>query len=522
MGSGYSTRLIALLIMLFAMSYLGATHAASIETLLMPGKLSNAHSKLESDCVNCHDRTNRINQSTLCMECHKDIATDVQKHAGFHGRLPNATTLQCHGCHTEHKGRDADIVKFVAVQFDHGHTDFALHDAHVTVACSSCHQAGKKYREASSSCVSCHKKDEPHKGQLGDDCGSCHTVKNWLNGKFDHSKTHFALTNRHAEVQCVACHVGNRYRYTPAQCVSCHAPDDVHQGSRGTNCDQCHSTASWTTAKFDHAKETGFALTGAHAHTDCVSCHTSGRMEDKIPKTCVGCHKSQDSHAGRMGQRCDQCHNSSAWKPSDFDHARDGKFVLPKGHDKLSCDTCHTAAVATQKLGTSCISCHRAQDAHAGQLGKQCEQCHVPDGWRREVRFDHDLTSYPLVGLHVTVPCEQCHLTQQFKDAKTDCYACHRQDDAHKGGLGEKCDTCHSPNGWKLWQFDHAKQTKFPLTGAHSKLVCADCHHVRVEVLKPSMDCVSCHQQDDVHAGQFGRQCQRCHTTTSFSGGRAR
>lgn len=495
---------------------LPVAHAASIETLLMPDKVSNAHAKLEAECSNCHDRTNKVSQSSLCVACHKDIASDLQNKRGFHGRLQNPMELQCRGCHTEHKGRAANIVKLVPAQFDHQHTDFALRDAHAVVPCASCHKAGKKYREAASTCVGCHKQDEPHKGQLGDACGDCHTTKTWLNGKFDHSKTKFALTNKHAEVACVSCHVGNRYRNTPNQCVSCHAPDDVHRGARGADCQQCHSTISWTTAKFDHFKETGFALLGAHAHSDCVSCHTSGRMEDKIPKTCEGCHKAQDSHAGRMGQSCEQCHNSTAWKPSEFDHVRDGKFALPGGHDKLSCDTCHTANVATQKLGSTCISCHRAQDAHGGQLGTQCETCHLPEAWRKDVHFDHDLTDYPMVGLHATVPCAQCHLTLQFKDAKRDCYSCHQKDDQHKGGLGKQCASCHNVNGWNLWTFDHGKVTHFALTGAHTRLNCADCHQKPAAEVKLSTECGACHVRDDVHFGQFGRQCQRCHSTVSF------
>jgi hypothetical protein len=509
-------KLVLLLFMLMASSLVSVASAASIETLLMPGKVSNAHAKLESTCSNCHDRTNKVSQTALCLDCHKDVAGDMQKRAGFHGRLPNATTLQCQGCHTEHQGRDADIVKFVTEQFDHQHTDFPLRDAHTTVACAGCHKNGKKYREAEKTCVACHKNDEPHQGQLGTDCAACHGSITWLNAKFDHSKTKFALSNKHAEVACVGCHAGNRYKDTPTQCVSCHAPDDVHQNSRGNDCAQCHSTISWTTAKFDHAKETGFALNGAHARTDCVSCHTTGRMEDKIPKDCYGCHKAQDSHAGRMGQKCEQCHGSTDWKTVRFDHVRDAKFALTGPHAKLSCDTCHTANVATQKLGTTCISCHRAQDAHAGQLGNQCDQCHVADTWRGEVRFDHDLSDFPLVGLHVTVPCEQCHLTQQFKDAKPDCVSCHQSDDVHKGGLGKQCATCHNSNGWNIWTFDHNKSTRFALTGAHAKLECAGCHRRPASEVKLSTDCGSCHVRDDVHFGQFGRQCQRCHTTISF------
>jgi hypothetical protein len=30
-------------------------------------------------------------------------------------------------------------------------------------------------------------------------------------------------------------------------------------------------------------------------------------------------------------------------------------------------------------------------------------------------------------------------------------------------------------------------------------------------------DCQGCHLQDDAHDGEFGRRCQRCHNTKSFS-----
>jgi hypothetical protein len=510
---------LALLLFAAQLLSLNTVSAANLETLLMPGKVSAAHAKLESECTNCHDRTNRVSQTALCMSCHKDIAADAQKRRGYHGRLATIAVAQCQGCHTEHKGRDADIVKFLPEQFDHERTDFPLRDAHTTLACNVCHVAGKKFREAVTSCVACHKKDEPHQGQLGADCAACHGAVTWLNAKFDHSKTRFMLSGKHAELQCAACHVGGRYKNTPAQCVACHAPDDVHQGSRGNNCEQCHSNLTWTTAKFDHAKETGFALQGAHARTDCSGCHTSGRMQDPIAKDCAGCHRAQDAHAGRMGQNCSQCHNSTGWRQVTFDHARDAKFALSTlggAHVTLDCDSCHTANLATQKLGTSCSSCHRAQDVHVGQLGTQCEQCHVADSWRSDIRFDHDLTDFPLLGLHVTVACEQCHLTQQFKDTKSDCYSCHQAQDRHKGGLGKGCASCHTPNGWSIWEFDHNKATKFPLSGAHSKLECSACHKRPAGEVKLATECGACHVRDDVHFGQFGQQCQRCHTTISF------
>jgi hypothetical protein len=112
-------------------------------------------------------------------------------------------------------------------------------------------------------------------------------------------------------------------------------------------------------------------------------------------------------------------------------------------------------------------------------------------------------------------------MTLQFADAPQDCAACHAKDDVHKGALGKDCATCHTPNGWKLWDFDHAARTRFPLTGAHAKAACPQCHLRPENVSKPSMVCGSCHTEDDVHAGRFGQQCQECHSTSSFKRPRA-
>jgi hypothetical protein len=38
--------------------------------------------------------------------------------------------------------------------------------------------------------------------------------------------------------------------------------------------------------------------------------------------------------------------------------------------------------------------------------------------------------------------------------------------------------------------------------------------------VKLKQDCLSCHEKDDVHLGQYGRQCDRCHTTTTWKGAR--
>jgi hypothetical protein len=157
---------------------------------------------------------------------------------------------------------------------------------------------------------------------------------------------------------------------------------------------------------------------------------------------------------------------------------------------------------------------------HAGKLGKKCDQCHTPEGWRASVSFDHDLTKFPLVGLHVAVPCEQCHVTRQYRDVGHECIDCHQKDDVHKGNLGKDCGRCHTPNSWRLWEFDHGKETHFALTGAHGKLACEACHRRPPDEVKLKQDCLSCHEKDDIHLGQYGRQCDRCHTTITFKGAR--
>ncbi len=135
----------------------------------------------------------------------------------------------------------------------------------------------------------------------------------------------------------------------------------------------------------------------------------------------------------------------------------------------------------------------------------------------KRIDFDHDLTRFPLIGLHAAVPCEGCHLSQEFKGTSRACNACHK-DTHHEGRLGSACEQCHNPNGWPLWRFDHATQTKFDLTGAHAAISCHACHREKSpETLALTTECYSCHSQDDKHRGAFGRACGTCHSTTSFA-----
>ena len=560
--------------------------AQSIETAIMPGQVIEGHAKLESDCKNCHVRFNRAAQVGQCLDCHKDIASDMAQRNHFHG---HNSDKECRICHTEHKGRNANIAPINAGTFDHQNTEFMLKGTHTDVECRSCHVPPTKYRETPSDCYSCHKKDDYHKGKHGTGCGDCHSETKWKQLHFDHSKTRFPLRNGHADVPCEKCHEATNFKGTPLACVACHQKDDQkkgHKGKFGKKCETCHTDKDWKTTTFDHNRDTKYPLKGKHALAKCQSCHTGILYQEKFNTACVACHKKDDdkshkgrygakcetchiekgwtstifnhdretkyplkgkhalakcdschtgilyqekfntacvachkkdddkSHKGRNGEKCETCHTEKDWKSTVFDHGRATRFALKGKHAQAKCTSCHTGFIYKESLAMTCVSCHRKDEPHKGQLGTQCESCHDEAGWR-QTRFDHGLTRFPLLGKHAKVKCKDCHATPQFKDAKKDCYSCHRKDDKHKLRLGTLCEQCHNPRDWKQWDFDHNKRTQFILDGKHAGLDCHACHKFPMQgKVSLAGACVSCHE--DIHNGGFGRLCERCHVTSSF------
>jgi hypothetical protein len=494
----------------------GQVAAATLERLVMPGPVIAGHADLEDDCSNCHKAFVAGEQTALCLDCHTEIATDVTARQGFHGALAKAQgQLVCKTCHTEHKGRDADIVGFNPDAFDHDLTDFPLRGAHGGVDCAACHKAGKPFRDAASTCVACHGEQQPHRQRLGDDCAGCHDEqRRWLDVRFDHSKTEFPLRGAHTDVVCASCHVDEVWDRLPKTCVSCHSGGDVHRGSRGNNCGKCHDPKAWTGAAFDHAAETGFALRGRHATLACSACHLEGMAMQRPPKDCNGCHSADDAHRGRFGTDCGVCHGEKSWK-NQFDHLAATGYALLGAHETLTCESCHKSAL-TDPLPKTCVGCHQDDDPHGGRY-RACDTCHTVSSWHA-VTFDHGFTNFPLIGIHSSSACEACHTDLDFTGTSQVCVDCHADRDFHKGAFGSDCSLCHNPNGWDRWQFDHDAQTTYPLTGAHAALECAACHKTsRRNEITLSQECAACHAGDDPHDGRFGSDCGRCHTTASFA-----
>ncbi len=497
--------------------------AMDFEKLFMPGKVIEGHAEYELKCESCHVRLHGKTQRKLCLDCHEKVADDVNAKQGFHGLDKQVIGVECRVCHTEHKGRDAVVIWLDKDRFDHKSTDYPLEGKHAQADCSGCHKEDKKYREAPDKCFSCHEDDDSHKTKLGKKCETCHNPKGWSSEQFDHDKTDFKLKHAHKKVACDLCHVGNKYKDTPKKCFSCHAIKDVHQNRFGKKCQDCHTEKKWDKTKFKHDRDTDFKLKGKHKATTCHTCHTVADSKKKKPKgkkavrNCYSCHRLDDVHKGKNKKKCDKCHNETNWLDSSFDHDEKTEFPLKGAHKKANCQSCHQSDQKGKKTDKACYSCHKHQDVHKEQEGKECDNCHNEKSWwLKDVRFDHELTEFPLIGQHAVVGCESCHLTSKFKDTKSECINCHQEDDVHEKALGDDCKQCHNPNDWLIWKFDH-DETDFKIRGAHKNLHCHACHFKPLDKdEKMKSRCIDCHYRDDIHEGSFGPYCDECHSIDDF------
>jgi hypothetical protein len=539
---------------------------------VMPGAVSSVHEKFEGECLKCHT-VGQKHFLQKCLECHKEVKLDVATKRGFHGKIDASA---CETCHAEHGGRGKALVvfdqakfdhrqaafpligkhqttpcakchvkpkyrdtprdcfachqrvdkhkgvlgkdcarchtpdKWKAIRFDHSTTKFPLEAKHLQVACEKCHTA-QPFDAAPTACSGCHQKDDKHHGVFGRQCERCHSAKGWKEALFDHNRTAFALAGRHQRVECTKCHTTPRLKETPKVCVTCHRKDDYHKGKMGPDCAHCHTAESWKKTLFDHNR-TNFALVGKHQQVECAKCHTTPQLKE-TPKVCVACHKKEEPHKGRLGTDCAGCHTAESWKLIRFDHAKT-KYPLIGKHVPVRCAQCHVNEQF--KISTQCSTCHKKDDPHKGRLGETCERCHVELEWKNTKKFDHQKADFPLLGKHTSVRCAQCHTTQLFTDVSSQCGVCHVKDDYHKGTFGEKCESCHTADGWKKIIFNHDKQTKFALTGKHTAVACAKCHVTTLFVKPTPSRCADCHGKDDYHKGQFGKKCDVCHTADEW------
>ncbi|MEW5795283.1 MAG: hypothetical protein AB1772_02880 [Candidatus Zixiibacteriota bacterium] len=312
------------------------------------------------------------------------------------------------------------------------------------------------------------------------------------------------------------------------------SPGDLHQSHaflEGVqNCNRCHGTDAHLIAN------------------KCLECHSL--IRDRLNAR-TGLHGSQNY------RECQLCHvehqgrdfDLVCWKNGHegFNHAHTG-YALDGKHASLECRACHRetyipdrSALARDKITLSrtylgldkaCKSCHF--DEHRGQVSTDCANCHTTAAWKPASGFDHSLAGYALLGKHLEVACDKCHLVQVDSRPEDDgrymhlrpiahdlCTDCHF--DVHKGKLGSNCRNCHNPDGWHVTdraKFDHSR-TRFPLLGRHASVTCDKCHAPEKKSRELKFGaCLDCHS--DFHRGEFASRpakgaCEECHTVAGYS-----
>jgi hypothetical protein len=520
--------------------------------LLSPGPLSRAHAALDGDqhCGECHSSGKRVDASA-CLKCHSDLGARISAGQGLHGREYKGKA--CEGCHLEHQGGAARLVRWPGgdpSKLDHAQTGWALQNAHRSVGCLKCHnktnaRGAATFLGSSPACASCHK--DPHDGRFGATCTSCHDDASWKNVRltgFNHDAARFPLKGAHGKVACAKCHAEPpKYVGIPfSGCTSCHT--DPHAGKLGATCTGCHDEARWKPAQFKTGAHPGVSLGGGHASVGCRSCHDRGNLvAPSRGVECVSCHKPV--HKAPFGRGCGTCHASIAWLglPRAVGlgvHARTS-YPLTGKHVQTSCAGCHKPELRESRYrglkAEQCIDCHA--DRHRGEFSKnqggECKSCHTTAGYRPSLFgvTAHAATRFALVGKHAATACSACHSTPRPRIdlhlEKRACADCH--DNPHGDQFAKEmkqggCGHCHEAIGWGLPKIDHST---WPLTGAHASARCEGCHKPTAEDRKSGRgasyrgvprNCSGCH--DDLHAGQFDSragavtECDRCHATGAF------
>ncbi len=439
-------------------------------TIFSPGPLNgqvgdetlggvNSHAGLSKECGACHTPPwSRETMAERCRICHTGITLELQTSTSLHGAMMAQSPLLCRECHPDHNGVNASMTIIDTMRFPHPEaTGYAL----------LAHQ--KMSNGQTLACAECHQQDL---------------------GQFDvHT------------------------------CATCHQDIDIafaqtHVDAFGQDCLACHDGVDTYGAAFDH-NQTDFPLEGDHALEDCTGCHQDMHTLADLQATeqaCYACHQQDDVHQNQFGQNCAVCHTPTDWDEVTFDHALTN-FPLLGAHGEVECTACHLNKLF-KDTPPACYACHQKDDAHQGQFGQDCAECHTSVTWE-EATFDHALTDFPLTNAHEQVECESCHLNNIFVGTSQLCYDCHLQDDVHLGQFGRECTTCHTSVSWEEATFDHAL-TDFPLTGAHKRVECESCH-IGGMFQNTARECSACHLEPILHIGMFEATCADCHTTNTWT-----
>ena len=336
------------------------------------------------------------------------IAPDIRAQTAESISPHGAIQVPCQDCHTSTAWRPVreDLA------FDHNtQTAYALTGTHAATPCRGCHLELRldQPKLDGDPCGLCHV--DIHQGRFIESCDTCHDMESFEEVSADpiHNQTAFPLTGAHRDASCQSCHFEESSGgYTPldTNCFACHdvildqAPGHIEQNFP-LECEQCHTTFSWTDGFFNHAiVAQGFTLVGAHNEAPCSSCHNaSGNFEPLFTPSdqndCFTCHEPayERIHSGSgFPITCLDCHNTNTWTGANFNHTIVSQgFALVGAHQGAPCGSCHNEAANFEPFfmpssQNDCFTCHETayERVHGGSgFSTNCLDCHTTDTWNR-------------------------------------------------------------------------------------------------------------------------------------------
>ncbi|KAA3612858.1 MAG: hypothetical protein DWQ01_03920 [Planctomycetota bacterium] len=514
-----------------------------------PGRISEVHFQIEAlrggeECKACHGSF-LSDMKDACLQCHEDIGQQLAQEIGLHGRMAATNPGNCAACHLEHLGGEKELVNSASFEaagvkdwqnYDHRHCTYSLIESHLELACKDCHPSAespllregeKRFLGLQQACRHCH--EDPHQGELGENCESCH---------------------------------GQQAPFPQAPEFQ-HHPEFPLEGAHGNlACQECHPAES------DYAVERVFGIDVSQRGRACQDCHPNPHASSFLQavqvllpgkdQACLSCHPFSDSSFPQAADHFEvELHRCSG-------------FPLEPPHHRQNCSDCHPAELTSfqdrfpGRSLADCQVCHgdpHEEDFAGGTFSTMaCTDCHAETHFSPH-RFDvemHQLCDFALRGSHTQLSCDDCHppsasprLPRQFSGLSQRCQDCH--DDPHQGefrwrstaapAFQGECSECHVETEFAWPQpatFKHGLWTGFLLDGKHGAVDCVDCHQATAErkttgrrfqrigdrVEENPQACASCHS--DVHRDFFQKRlaaqgkpeagCETCHHTFAFRG----
>ena len=394
--------------------------------------------------------------SSNCAVCHTVANPTLQSKPSTH----IATSNLCQSCHSP---LGYTIASFV----DHNE---------VFGSCSTCHNGVIATGKSAAHLVTTQ------------ECSDCHNTTSFLNlgpnGTFDHAN----ITE-----PCSACHNGTTAIGPAAD------PNPTGHPSISVECNNCHTTATFTTPFPNHAnpKVVVPGTCGSAGCHDGMSTLSNG-------VAITGQNSAPNPHpaTGNIGPACDLCHNTTSYNLGGvFDHG-----VLAR--HPIACASCHDGLNATGKIAghintaptSDCSNCHNTSTFVGGFVdhtgpsvtgaGIQCTDCHDGTHTWSFVDATNTTVTLDIPGAPLANPPNSATLVTIHTDA-----------------AGQSCGNCHTPGGsFALATVDHSGFGT--LAAPNTAIDCIACHDGTIATgknaghLVTTQQCYACHEpQSDSFAG---------------------